>query len=169
MPIQLRGKGKKRAGKSKAEEPAKSPAHEAVARFEKEYKVLLEMRQEFRDEFPEADQALQDILRQEDMVRQTIKDAHSLVQQARETIGPFKCVPKWSAPGYNNKEFNRLVIEFDDGGDIIMDLVKAGVASVSLDKSATEHFAQNPELADAFKEAWEDKKEKTAAVTDPKI
>jgi hypothetical protein len=172
MPIQLRGKGnniKKGRGVGPTELVEQSPAQEAVARFEKEYKVLLEMKQEFRDEFPEADRALQDILRQEDLVRQSIKDAHPLVQQARETIGPFKCVPKWTTPGYDDKDFNKLVVEFENGGDILIDLMRAGVAMVSLDKKATEHFAQNPELAEAFKAAWREKQEKTAAVTDPKI
>jgi len=145
-------------------------AQQAVEQFEQEYKILLEMRDDYRKSFPEAYSAQQELLRQEDIVREAIKTAHPLVQQAKQTIGDFECQRKWAQAGYDEKKFMEIIDQLPEGGELIKELLSAGVVkAISLDKKAVEWFAQNPDAAQVVTDAWRDKHEKTAAVTCPKI
>lgn len=148
----------------------KEEAQEAVSQFEQEYQTLLEMRQDFEQSFPEAHQAIQSILQQEDVVQEAIKTAHPLVQQAKETIGDFKCQRKYAQAGYDDKKFMKIIDALEEGGDLVKELLSAGVIkTISLDKKAVEWFAQHPDAAQVTSDAWHDKYEKTPAVTCPKI
>lgn len=170
MPIKF--KGKKPAAKktiSRAKKETKGPAYIAVETFEKEYKELLGMQKDFKEEFPEASRALDSILRQEDLVRQAIQDAHSLVQLEKTTIGPFKCSRRWTKACYDSTKFTEIIPEFENGGDCLIDLIEIGLAKVVLESGFTEYAVQNPDVAKSFEDAWKEKTEKTPAVTSPKI
>lgn len=171
MKIQARPtKGKALARAESKEDLIKRQAEEAVANFEECYSDLQAMRLKFVRDFPKAHQAYQQILQQEDQVQEAIKYAHTLVQQARVTIGPFACVPKWSAAGYDGEAILEVLRHCEDRGVVLQELLDAGVLKeLVLDRSATAFFASNPQYGELVKPAWRDRAEKTAAVTDPKI
>ena len=152
------------------EEEIKKRAEVAVLRFQEQVDQLNEMKAQFAEQFPEAAQAQEAILQQEDVVRELVKTAHAYVQEAKESIGPFSCVRKWSSAGYDDEAVTKLLLQLENSGDVIVDLMSKGVIEqVVLSKDATAFFAQNPEYGEVVATAWCDKKEKTAAVTDPKI
>jgi hypothetical protein len=164
----------KTPGKVVTATPAKAMAKDAALRAVKMYEeardVLSQMRTDFIEQFPDANSALQEILRQEDTVQDLIKIAHPLVQAAKETIGDFECQRKWATAGYDAEKLTSLLKELDNSAEVMQELLAAGVIEkVVLSDLAVSYFAQHPEFSEAFKGAWSDKKEKTAAVTTPKI
>ena len=93
-----------------------------------------------------------------------------LIREARCNIGDFKCQLKSSTPNYDSKAFAELVVELDDGGDVILELLQNGhIKKLELDPSSANYFAQHPEAAEYFKEAWRDSQELTPAITSPKF
>jgi len=145
-------------------------AKDAVAAYERELSVLEEMRESFKTEFPDAFEALQSIMRQEDVVAEKVKEAHSLVQQSKETVGDFKLQRKFKAARYDDEAVTRLVGEDEKAARVLPELIKAGaVKKISLDNQATNFFATHPAEAELFKTAWRDRQEMTPAVTDPKF
>jgi len=149
---------------------AKDDAIKAVKRYEKARDILFEMKKEFETNYSEAHQFLQSILQQEDIVRELIKTAHPLVQAAKESIGDFTCQRKWATAGYDEEKLTSLLKELDNGAEVIQGLLSEGVIEkIVLSDSAIPYFARHPEIAKAFENAWQDKKEKTAAVTCPKL
>lgn len=154
----------------KAASTPRDAAVRAVKMYEEARDTLQAMKADFASQFPDANAALQDILHQEDTVRDLIKIAHPLVQAAKETIGDFACQRKWAAAGYDEEKLTGLLKELDNGVEVIQELLAAGIIEkVVLSDLAVSYFAQHPELAEAFKDAWQDKKEKTAAVSVPKL
>ena len=145
-------------------------AQTAVDNFEEEHENLLAMKTEFRDRFPEADVFLQDIARQEDLVRDKIQMAIPLVRDAKQSVGEFKCQLKKSTASYDDKEFAILVTGIEEGGDILMALMEEGyVKTLKLDPGVANYFAQHPHLAKYFETAWRDSEDLTPAITAPKI
>jgi hypothetical protein len=170
LKVKFTSKGPAAAKEVSKEEKAKQQAQTAVARFEAQYEVLQDMRKDFAQQFPDANQAYQAILQQEDAVRECITSAHAAVQQAKESVGAFACVRKWTTPGYDSEALTELIRKMDNGAELIQVMLEAGVIKeIALAKDATAFFAQNPQYAELVKPAWAEKKEKTAAVTDPKI
>jgi hypothetical protein len=163
-------KGTAAANEVSKEELIKQEAERAVTKFEQQHSMLLTMKRDFAEEYPEAHQALQEILQQEDTVRECISSAHTLVQQAKETVGPFSCTRKWAQAGYDSEALTVLLRQMEDRAEFMQIILDAGIIKeIALTKEATAFFAQNPQYAKLVQAAWQDKKEKTAAVTDPKI
>lgn len=146
-------------------------AQGAVKKFEDERDLLVQMQQNFQENFPDAWIALQDIRTQEDVVSEAIAFAHPLVQAAKQSVGEFDCQRKWKQAHYDDKEFVGLIVALDDDeAQVILDLFKGGyIKSIKLDKSATAYFATHQEESKHFQEAWKKKTEQTPAVTTPKI
>jgi len=155
-----------------AQERAKKEAQVTVARFIDEYQELTHMKKQFDVSFPEASAALKDIMQQEDLVRDLISAAHPLVQAAKETVGPFVCQRKWASAGYDSKVVTQLIKDMEEtaAANILITLVKDGVIeTLGFSKTATAYIARNAEYNKQFEKAWQEKKEKTAAVTVPKL
>lgn len=156
--------------------PELAAAQEMVGKFEEEYRELQRMKEEFSKSFPEADMALQSIKEQEDLVNESIKEAHFAVQVAKESVGSFKCTRKFAAAGYNQDAFTEICSSLEDPS-IIIDLITEGVIKAIVPDNGTRKaagkavtfLAQHPDLAELFLSAWQDEVEKTPAVTDPKI
>jgi hypothetical protein len=149
---------------------AAAAAQEAVDEYEEERSLLLDMKASFRTDFPDANVALQNIMRQEDLVQDKIKAAIPLIRDARQDVGDFKCQIKRSTPNYDDKEFASLVTGLEEGGDVLIELLEEGYVKVlKLDPSVANYFAQHPQLAEHFKSAWRDAQELTPAVTAPKL
>lgn len=166
----LAAKGPAVAQEVSKEAAIKRDAERAVLRFQEQYDALLSMKKDFAEQFPEAHEAYQQILQQEDVVRDCIGTAHGLVQQAKETIGPFSCTRKWSSPGYDSEALTVRLRQLEERAELMQAMLDAGIIKeIALAKEATAFFAQNPQYGELVKDAWQDKKEKTAAVTDPKI
>lgn len=145
-------------------------AQEAVNEYEEERSLMHDMKASFRTNFPDANVALQDIMRQEDLVQDKIKVAIPLIRDARQDVGDFKCQIKRSTPCYDDKEFASLVTGLEEGGDVLVELIEEGYVKVlKLDPSVANYFAQHPQLAEHFKSAWRDAQDLTPAVTAPKI
>lgn len=147
-----------------------SKADEAVKAYERELETLENMKSVFKKSYPEAYQSLQDIFMQEDRVQERIKEAHVFVQEAKETVGDFKCVRKWKSAGYDPAEFVTLLSRFDKAGELVDDMVKTGVVEkIVLSDRASEFFSMHPAYSSHFESAWRDKKEATPAVSIPKV
>lgn len=165
------GLPKPRAKPKKKESAAKGAAQEAVQEYETQRRVLNEMREQWDDNFPEARLAKEDILRQEDFVEDTIKKAKPLVSAAKETVGEFIAKRKFSKPHYDTEAVTKLLGEFENGPEIFGAMLEAGIIKVvDLQReAAVAWFAQNPEMAEAFVDAFCEEAEMTTAVTVPKL
>jgi len=143
----------------------------AVQAFTEQYQLLLQMRQDWETNFPDAKEALDDVRRQEDAVQDAIKRAKPLVAAAKMTIGDFTAQRKWEKPHYDEAELTRILAELDNGGEVFAALLHQGlVAAVTLQKeAAVAWFAQNPEYEDVFRSAFREEKETTTAVSVPKV
>lgn len=162
-----KSKGRK-ASPKKVNKTAKAVA--AVKRFDEEYETLQTMKKNWKKKFPKAHDALQQIKEQEDIVTAAMEKAKPLVAEAKETVGGFKCVRKWSSPHYDDKKVTDLIYEAENAADIIAEMFLEGVIKVlELDELATPWIAKRPEYSEFFKDAWVDRKEKTPAVSMPKI
>jgi hypothetical protein len=145
-------------------------AEDAVSKYNEELLLLREMKKKFKEDFPDANTYLQDIMVQEDLVQSRMQEAIPLVREARQTVGDFQCMLKKSTPNYDAAEFSKLVTEIEEGGEILIELIEGGyVKKLVLDPSAAAYFAQHPEAADHFQSAWRDAKDLTPAITPPKI
>jgi len=165
MPI----RPKKKAGVPK-KVSALAAAQEAVAAYEEEVENLRAMKAEFEEQFPEANDYLQDIMRQEDLIQDKIKMAIPLIREAKQDVGDFKCQLKRSSPNYDPDQFMKLVSEIEEGGDIIIELIEQGyVKKLQFDPSVANYFAQHPEASDHFSPAWREAQDLTPAITPPKI
>jgi len=155
--------------KSKQELTPELLARNAVDDFEKERTLLADMLEDFEQQHSEAASALQTIKQQEDIVASRIADAKSLVAAAKKTIGEFICQIKHSKPKYDDAAFTELVGKNEDP-DTVIELVKAGaVKKIVLGPSAVKWFAQHPDAAENYVDAWRDKAEMTPAITVPKL
>jgi len=154
-----------------AADPTVQEAEQAVQTFLDEAARLNQMNDDFRQSFPDAFAALQEIKQQEDVVQEAIARAHPLVQQAKQDIGPFVCQRKFKKAHYDDKEFLTLTAELEDSdAQLLLDMVKEGhVKKITLSDSATGFFAQNPDVASHYQPAWRERAEMTPAVTVPKI
>ena len=150
---------------------AMAHAKEAVALFETELESLQRLRGSFEAEYPDAVQALQNIKLQEDAVVDSIARAKPLVAKAGVTVGDFKCQKKFSKAHYDPDIVTKIVSEADNAGEVFEMFVAAGlIKKLDIDKDSTvAYFAQNPELAEAFVDAWKDKTEMTPSITVPKL
>ena len=145
-------------------------AQAAADAFEEERSRLLDMKKEFRAEFPEANEFLQEVMRQEDLVHEKIKVAIPLIREAKQDVGDFKCQLKQSSANYDEKEFISLVTEIEEGGAILIELIEGGfVKKLALEPGVANYFAQHPDAAEHFQSAWRDAKDLTPAVTPPKF
>jgi len=146
-------------------------AQRAVQEFETQHRMLVEMKQDWDNNFPEARLALEDIRRQEDMVQDAIKKAKPLVAKCKETVGDFKAQRKFSKPHYDPEEVTRLVTELENGLVIFEEMLDSGIVKViDLDKDAAlAWFAQRPDYSEAFNSAFKPEEEMTTAVTVPKV
>jgi len=166
--IKIRGsKAKKKTGSTSQKESVLELAEKAVGLYQEEHQNLIDMQTHFEEEYPEASQFMQTIKQQEDIVVESIASAKVLVAQAGKTVGDFICKPKFSKPRYADEAFTDIVGKIEDGATVV-ELVKGGhVKKIALTTSATAWFAGHPTAAEAYKTAWEDSKELTAAVTTP--
>jgi len=155
----------------KVEDPAIVAAREAVQHFECQYQILKDMRAEWDQNFSEANQAWQDVMRQEDTVQDAIQRAKPLVAASKMSINDFIAQRKWSEGHYDDGDLTRLIAAADDGNEVLMQFLLNGVVKgISLDKQrATAWFAQHPEYATRFQDAWKERTEMTTAVTVPKV
>lgn len=160
-----------KVGTTKQTDPAVQEAEQAVQTFLDEAERLNQMNDDFRQSFPDAYAALQEIKQQEDVVQEAIARAHPLVQQAKQDIGPFVCQRKFKKAHYDDKEFLNLTAELDDAdAQLLLTMVKEGhVKKISLNDSVNGFFAQNPDVAKHYQEAWRERAEMTPAVTVPKV
>lgn len=172
------GKKKKKAKKkgvvptkAKAEKnPAVKAAEEAVANFDEGHQTLLQMQADFKEQHPEAVAFLDVIKQQQDEVEGLIEVAKLKVRTAKLTVGEFVCQRKWSQAGYDGKKMMTIITDLENIGEVVEDLIKEGVVeAIGLSKSALSFIAGRPEYSELFQPAFEDKKEKTPAVTTPKI
>lgn len=146
-----------------------SIADAAVRKFEDELQLLKMMRRDFRDKYSKAAAFLDLIKQQEDVVIEAIKSAHPLVQKAKMTIGDFKCQRKFSKPCYDDSRGSEILQDHEEGHQFIYEMLQAGVLKVGFKPEATQYIAAHPVLSDLLNEAFVAKKEKTAAVTVPKL
>jgi hypothetical protein len=146
-------------------------ARRAVEAFTEQYQLLMQMRQDWEQNFPDAKLALDDVHHQEDAVQEAIKRAKPLVAAAKMTIGDFIAQRKWEKPHYDEEALTKILGELENGGEVFATLLQQGlVASVTLQKeAAVAWFAQHPEYEQVFKDAFRDEKEMTPAVTVPKV
>ena len=165
MAINIRKGNVPKTEKKKPETEAKA----AVELFEEELKNLETMKEDFQQSYPEAQQALEYIKHQEDLVMDKMAAAKILVAAVKKTIGDFKCQIKHKQAHYDDTLFTALAGDQEDG-DTIVSLINGGhIKKITLDKSATTWFARNPAASERYLTAWQEKKEMTPAITVPKL
>lgn len=168
---------KKKVGKKRGAPPApdtsqlEEDAKDAVAAYEEERNVLNSMRSDFKEEYPDADTALNDIKHQEDLVSQSVTAAKAKVAIAKIGVGDFICQRSFAQPGYDDKKLTEILKNLEGAGEIVEHLLDAGVIKeFKVDKPASAAFAAaNPEVAEDLFDAWKDKSELTPRVTVPKL
>lgn len=154
----------------KKKSKALASAQEAVNVYEEEASLLLDMKASFRADFPDANVALQNILRQEDLVQDKVKVVIPLIREAKRDVGEFKCQLKRSLPGYDPNEFMKLASDIEEGGDILIELIEQGyIKKLVLDPSIADYFSQHPIAAEHFSGSWCRAKDLTPAITPPKF
>jgi hypothetical protein len=159
----------KKAAVQEAPTPEELAEH-AVVKYHTALELLENMQQAFKASYPDAYASYQNILSQLDVVQERLKEAHILVQAAKETTGEFKCTRKWKSEGYDPETFVTLLGRFDKAGQVMNEMVKLGIVQkVTLSNRAAEFFANHPEYDAHFQAAWRDKEEMTAAVSVPKV
>ena len=145
-------------------------AEAAVAKFEEERDSLLQMREDFKQSFPDAADALEAIKQQEDVVNDAVAQAKTRIAQAKISVGDFLCKRAFSQPGYDDDRLTEILQTNSDRLELFSALVDAGVIKkVVTDRQAAAIFAaQNPKDSKPLQPAWEDKKELTPKVSVPK-
>lgn len=146
-------------------------AKEAVCRFEDLHTELRQMREQFEEEFPEANESLENIKSHEDEVNSALDDAKIKVALAKTSVGDFECTRAFKQAGYDDKKLADVLFGLDDRAEVFDRLVTAGViVGVKVDRGNAAAFAaSNPKTAAPLSPAWEDKNELTPRVKTPKI
>jgi hypothetical protein len=159
------------AAPQKQEDPDVRAAKAAVENFEVQRRVLKEMQEDWEDNYPEANQARQDVLRQEDIVTKAIADAKPLIAKVKQSIGDFAAQRKYSAPHYDEEEVTKVLSSLENRLEVFDAMLSSGIVSaIGLNREASlAWFAQRPDYASAFQTAFKDREEQTCAVTVPKI
>lgn len=159
------------AAPQRQEDSDVAAAKAAVENFEVQRRVLGEMKEDWASNYPEANQAHQDVLRQEDLVMQAIADAKPLVAKIKQSIGDFAAQRKYSKPGYDEEEVTKILASLENRLEIFDEMLSSGIVSaIGLDREASlAWFAQRPKYAEAFQSAFRNAAELTCAVTVPKI
>jgi len=157
--------------KANNQSQAEAEATKFVQQFEEERQQLQNMRSEFDSEYPEAAGFLENIRQQEDRCLDIMKIAKDKVRVAGVTVGEFKLKRAFSKPGYDDKILTDLLVKLEDGGDLFVELAKAGVIKeVKTDKAATTAFlARNPEFQKPLSKAWKEEEELTPRITTPDL
>lgn len=155
----------------KSEDPAMEAAKRAVQEFETRRRVLQEMREDWKKNYPEADVALQAILQQEDSVIEAMSAAKPLVAAAKQTIGDFIATRKYSNPHYDSEQVTKILATLENRLEVFDEMLSAGIIDeVMLSKEAAiAWFAQHPAYAEVFGPAFKPRTEQTTAVTLPKL
>lgn len=171
--MNLKKRGKK-TKKKKVKRTGPDPIEEAqeyVARFEDMRGQLMAMREQFEEEYPEAQLALEAIKVQEDTVLNAIADAKAKVAAAGESVGDFKCTRAWAQAGYDDKKLSEIILDMPSPGKMVEQLIQAGVIKeFKVDKANSAAFAAaNPKVADPLNKAWVERRELTPRVSVPKL
>jgi hypothetical protein len=150
---------------------AKDMAIRAVDDYTYKAQQLESMKEDWRREFSDASREFDSILMQEDAVKEAINKAKPLVAEAKESIGPFVCTLKKSKPCYDTDLVVKILLECEECGKAMEDLLKAGVmTSIVLDNDATVRFmARNKDWGEIFQSAWKESQDLTPAVKVPKV
>lgn len=168
---------KKALAKAKAKVTPLDEAKEAVKTFDEQRAKWGDMREEFRDEFPDAQLMLDKIEDQHVAAEIALGKAKAAVKKAKQSVGEFKFIQPKSSPGYVNEELLRTVIEYDGAADeehntLLAELYERGVIKgfiVDKDAAKVIHDSGN-EVAEAIEEAWsEGGEDLTAQVRSPKV
>ena len=166
--VRLHKSAKKQKGSEK--DAVKDKATKAVRAYEEQHGTLHEMEESWRDDFPDALEARNNILEQQDIVQEAINKAKPLVAAAGVTIGDFKCVQKFSQPHYDDAEVTKLLCNDEYGAETILHMIQEGVATLSLDKTQIAVWvARNPRVEATIQSAWREKAPMKPAVTTPKL
>jgi hypothetical protein len=146
-------------------------AKDAVCKFEDLNTALRQMQEQFEEEFPEANESLQQIKSQEDEVNSAIEDAKIKVALAKTSVGDFECTRAFRQAGYDDKKLSGVLFGLEDRGDVFDRLVSANViVGVKVDRDNAAAFAaSNPKSAAPLSSAWEDRTELTPRVKTPKM
>lgn len=153
------------------EEPDVALAKAAVDNFSNQRRMLLEMKEDWENNFPEARQAYQDILRQEDATKEALASAKALVAIAKKTVGEFIASRKFSKAHYDEEETTKILASLENRAAVIDEMMSCGVIdAIGLNRDvALAWFAQRPSYEKVFEPAFRDKQEMTCAVTTPKL
>jgi hypothetical protein len=159
------------AAPQKQEDPDVVAARAAVENFEVQRRVLREMKEDWERNYPEANQARQDILRQEDLVTDAVAKAKPLIAKVKQSIGEFTAQRKFSKAHYDEEEVTKVLTTLENRLAIFDEMLSSGIVSgVGLNQAAAlAWFAQRPDYAEAFQPAFKDEAEMTCAVSVPKI
>jgi hypothetical protein len=159
----------------KKEDPAKAlkvaAAKAAVAAFEHQLNVLHKMRQDWEAQFPEANQALENVKKQEDIVNQSINTAKPLVAEAKMSIGKFIAQRKWKKAHYDEEEILQILLGLEEAPQVFEEMLRAGILKkLVLDRETSIAWsAQNPAYGQLIEGAFKQDQEQETAVTVPKI
>lgn len=155
----------------RVEDPALATAKAAVENFELQKRMLDEMREDWEKNYPEANQARQDIMHQEDLVVAAINKAKPLIAAIKQTIGDFKATRKFKKAHYDEKEVTQILSTLENRLDIFEEMLQSGIVeALGLNRDATiAWFAQRPGYAEAFHPAFKEEEEDTCAVSIPKL
>lgn len=159
------------AAPQRQEDPKVVAARAAVEIFEVQRRLLNEMRGDWESNFPEANIARQEILKQEDIVMDAITKAKSKVAEVKQSIGDFKAQPKFSKAHYDEEEVTKILSAMENRLDVFDAMLTSGiVAAIGLNREAAlAWFAQHPAYAESFQPAFKESEEMTCAVSVPKI
>jgi hypothetical protein len=159
------------AAPQRQEDPDVAAAKAAVENFEVQRRVLGEMKEDWEKNFPEANQARQDILRQEDVVMDAIAKAKPLIAKIKQSIGEFTAQRKYSKPRYDDEEVTKILASLENRLEVFDEMLSSGIVSaIGLNREAAlAWFAQRPTYAEAFQPAFKDTEEQTCAVSVPKF
>ena len=170
-------KNKGPTGLPKPRNPIKPPSSKkqaaaaAVKEYEVQRRVYDDMQEQWGQDYPEASEARESLLRQEDAVHEAIKIAKPLVAAGNATVGDFTVQSKTKKAHYDEEAITSTLGGLVEGGDIFIEMVESGaIKKVSLNRdAATAFFAQRPHYAEAFGDSWRKEEPDTAAVTVPKL
>lgn len=159
------------AAPQKQEDPNVAAAKAAVENFEIQRRVLSEMKEDWEKNFPEANVARQNIMKQEDLVTDAIAKAKPLIAKVKQSIGEFTAQRKFSKARYDDEEVTRILATLENRLQVFDEMLSSGiVTAVGLNREAAlAWFAQRPAYAEAFQPAFKDVEEQTCAVSVPKV
>lgn len=138
LPSRLKTKGSKPKAKENAAGAAKRAAQDAVDQYQEMVNDLREAEKSFRQEFPEAHEALEKMNEFKDEIAEQIDRAKILVRNAGVSIGDFKLTKKKSQPAYKP----------DDTRECLKNLVSRAVTELN-DLDSMEDSAADMSWKDA--------------------